>query len=210
MKACYILEAALLALSVCGDTFVSAVTYGARRIRIPLLSGLILAGVGSAVLACSAWVGTALRGEAARYVSFAVLLCLGGARLCDSALKGWIRRRQGHGAVKFTAFRLHFLLEVYADPELADLDSGGVLSAKEALLLGAVLSLDGAAAGFGAGAGAAAASVLLAAGLSLALSLGAIFAGEAVGKLTAEKAGIDLSPAGGALLVLLAFMKLLK
>ena len=67
------MEAALLALSVCGDTFVSAVTYGARRIRIPPLSGLILAGVGSAVLACSAWAGTALRGEAARYVSFAVL-----------------------------------------------------------------------------------------------------------------------------------------
>ncbi len=42
----------------------------------------------------------------------------------------------------FHMFDFRFLLTVYADPNKADKDKGGILSAKEACSLGIALSID--------------------------------------------------------------------
>jgi putative sporulation protein YtaF len=138
-----------------------------------------------------------------RGIGFAILFLLGLMRLFDAALKARIRRDSAC-RVKFRALGLHFLLEVYADPELADMDDGGTLSPGEAALLALALSIDGAVAGLGA----AGASIALTVASSLVMGLVATFLGLRVGALLAKKG--DISPLGGVLLIAIAFAKLAR
>ena len=211
MSLAYICEALLLSVSVCADTFAAAVSYGARQIKVPLSSSIVLSAVSGGVLAASAAVGTVIAPvftpQAAKCVSFVMLFIIGCVRVFDSALKSWIRRSAGGRKVKFSAFRLNFLLEIYADPEMADVDAGGVLSPKESFFMALALSLDGLAAGFGAGAGGA--NLPLTALFSVALGFLMVRLGARVGAAAARKLSFDLSPAGGVMLIVLAFLKLL-
>ena len=200
-----VLEAFLLSASVCADTLVAAVSYGARKIRISRRAGLVLCTVSTAVLTLSSAVGTAVRGG--RILAFVLLFAMGAVRLFDGTLKGWIRRCQGRGQVRFSALQLHFLLEVYADPQLADTDGEGELSAREAVVLSLALSADGAAAGFGAGSGGV--SVMLTALFSFLLCAAAVFGGVALGSGASRLRRVDLTAAGGVLMILLGVSKLL-
>jgi putative sporulation protein YtaF len=176
-----------------------------------LRSAVVVTGVCTVVLTVSVAVGGIVSPYLTRGVasglSFAILTAIGLVRLFDCALKSWIR---GSGTrnrrVKWRALGVHFLLEVYADPKLADLDDGGSLSPREAALLACALSLDGVAAGFGAGA--ASMPPVAVAILSAAFCALAIAAGQKLGGIIAQRTTTDISPIGGALLILLAILKL--
>ncbi len=76
---------------------------------------------------------------------------LGVVKLFDSAIKMRIRKHKIDRQVKFSFLSLHFILNVYADPQKADADQSRVLSPLEAVSVSVALSLDGLAVGFGAG-----------------------------------------------------------
>jgi putative sporulation protein YtaF len=204
-------QSLLLSASVCADTFAAAISYGAQKIAVPKISTILLSTVTAVVLTASTAAGRitapAISPAAAKWLCFALLLAIGSLRLFDSALKSWIRRSAGRGEVKFTAFRLHFLLEIYADPQMADMDAGGELSPKEALLMALVLSLDGLAAGFGAGAGGV--NLPLTGIFSLILGFTAVIFGTKMGKAATRHTKHDLSPIGGALMIALAISSLI-
>lgn len=205
------LESAILVIALTIDTFIAFTAYGCRKIRVPAASVIVVSAICTAILIVAALLGAVLAPlvpEAlARGVCFAVLLLMGIARVFDSALKAWIRRGKSlKKRMRFSLSSLHFLLEVYADPETADLDDGGTLSPREATLLAAALSFDGIAAGFGVGA--AGSSILLCAVMSLVLGLLAIVGGLRLGRMIADRSGLDISPLSGILLIILAFLKL--
>ena len=108
---------------------------------------------------------------------------------------------------RFSLFSLQFILNIYADPPEADRDASKTLSSAEAASLAVAMSLDGLAVGFGAGMGNASPVLVLL--FSLLLTAAAVMGGSALGNRVAARLRHDLSWVGGALLLLLAAIKLL-
>jgi len=203
-------EAALLALTLSTDVFVAFITYGGRDIRVPRLSALTAAFMCAVIFLLFGFIGRLLSqyfpDGVNMFLGFIILLVVGLIRIFDSAVKALIRRGLPHRRFKLRALGLSVLLEVYADPETADVDKRGDLSVRESALLAAAMSFDGAAAGFCAYAGGI--NIWIATVFSLVFSVAAIAAGLRLGKFLSGRCPIDTSFIGGILLIALAITKL--
>lgn len=172
----HLISLVVLACAVSLDGFGVGITYGLRKIRIPLLSILIIAGCSGLVIGLSMVFGQWLSG----YLSPVVGQIIGAVILIGIglfALVQFVRRGsgeseettegsgsaivpvgQGGGASLSPTMvmivelkRLGIVIHILRKPQAADMDRSGTISASEALLLGSALSLDA----FGAGLGAA-------------------------------------------------------
>ncbi|MCL2081399.1 MAG: manganese efflux pump, partial [Oscillospiraceae bacterium] len=135
-----------------------------------------------------------------------ILLALGVSKLFDSFIKRAIKRGKTSGRLRFKLLNLNFILHVYAEPEQADVDDSRTLSPKEAVYLAAAMSLDGVSVGFGTGLSGA--GIIPVAGMSLLLGYLAVVSGASLGRRVAEKITPDLSWLSGALLIILAVLRL--
>lgn len=205
------LEALLLVVALSLDAFVASFAYGAQRIRIPYSSAAIISVICTAMLAVSLLAGSLLRPflpqSLTKGLCFAILFLLGLVKLCDSTIKTLIRKhKRMHRQVSFSLFSLKFILDVYADPEKADRDGSRELSPAEAASLAVALSLDGLAVGFGAAL--MKVNFLMVMLFSLAVGMLAVRLGGKIGNRAAQKLPFDLSWLSGALLIVLAILKL--
>lgn len=201
----------ILAAALSADAFAACFAYGADRVRIPFLSGCILAGLSSAILFLFLLLGKAagrfLPSGFSCALSFFLLFVLGLIKLFDGSAKALLRKLGRRARrLSLSVAGLHFIMTVYADPEAANGADEAVLSPREALSLGAALSLDGAAAGLGAG-------ILclplpFTVLLSLAAGGAAVAGGTLLGNLAARKLKLNLSWLSGLLLIALAFSRL--
>lgn len=201
----------LLVTALSIDAFVAGFAYGVDRIRIPLSSMAVIGGLSAASLfaALSAGRGilSGLPASFASLISIVVLFLAGLVKLFDGTIKCIIRRNApAEKRLTFHIFDVSFLLTVYADPNKADADRGGVLSAKEACSLGVALSIDSMAAGIGAGMGAA--PIVFPVLLSFFMGAAAIGAGVFLGNRVAARYSLDFTWAGGLLLILLSVLKM--
>ncbi|WP_219838131.1 MntP/YtaF family protein [Paenibacillus sp. R14(2021)] len=171
----------LLAFAVSLDGFGVGVTYGLRRIRIPLLSIIIIAFCSGLVVWLSMQIGAVLSGYmppiTAKWIGAVLLMLIGAYALFQL----WQRRHaeaeaepaeppvEAEGEAGATAAepltakptastivilelkRLGIVIQILRTPQMADVDRSGIISSSEAILLGFALSLDS----FGAGLGAA-------------------------------------------------------
>lgn len=200
----------LLVAALCLDTLVAAFALGAQGIQVPGRSSAVIAALCTGTLAVSLGVGAMvhpwLPPRAGRCLSFAVLLCLGIARLLDGLVKDLLRRQGGPAAdIRFHFLSFRFLLRIYADSSEADLDRSKALGPGEAAALALALSADGLAAGFGAGTGGTLAGTLA---CSFLCNLGAVAAGSRLGR-RASRGRLNLSWLAGTVLLALAAAKLL-
>ncbi|MCM3746963.1 manganese efflux pump [Paenibacillus pasadenensis] len=204
----HLLPLLLLSFAVSVDGFGVGVTYGLRRIRIPLLSVLIITGCSGAVILLSmnlgAWLTGFVTADGAKLIGAFILIGIGcyalfqqsrgsditvsdapknnqaddmpsGATMTQQAAAehesadpasgvysastagGGMTAAAAEQAVPAIAVltleikKLGLVIQILRTPQAADVDSSGSISAGEALLLGAALSLDA----FGAGLGAA-------------------------------------------------------
>ena len=205
------LEALLLVVALSLDAFVASFAYGAQRIRILYSSAAIISVICTAMLAVSLLAGSLLRPflpqSFTKGLCFAILFLLGLVKLCDSTIKTLIRKhKRMHRQVSFSLFSLKFILDVYADPEKADRDGSRELSPAEAASLAVALSLDGLAVGFGAAL--MQVNFLMVMLFSLAVGMLAVRLGGKIGNRAAQKLPFDLSWLSGALLIVLAILKL--
>lgn len=207
-----ILEALFLVIALSIDAFVASFAYGSDRIHIPYVSVFIISGICSLVLGISLFVGVLVKpwvpASLIAWICFLLLFTLGAFKVFDSSVKRLIRKYQKvHRQVSFSIFQLHFLLQVYADPQSADYDHSRILNPSEAALLAISLSIDGLAAGFSAG------LTNLNPWLVLLLSFicGAVMviSGSKLGKMMADNSRFDLSWMSGCILIILAFLKLM-
>lgn len=208
-----ILETALLAVALSVDSFIASFAYGTNRIKIPFISVLIISVICSLTLALSLFLASVispiLPPLATKIFCFLILFILGVIKLFDSSIKSAIRKHKGiMKQLKFSMFNLNFILNVYADPEVADTDCSRSLSPYEAVSLATALSLDGLAAGFGAGL--VNFSLIEVFVFSLVFGISAILLGCRLGNKVAEKLPADISWLSGALLVFLGVLKLVN
>ncbi|XEC93312.1 sporulation membrane protein YtaF [Paenibacillus tarimensis] len=165
-----------LAFAVSLDGFGVGVTYGMRKIRIPVLSVIIIAGCSGVVIYTAMQFGALVAGylspAVARMIGAAILIGIGGFALVQfwrnrfsekdgsavqhkdepEAPEQTDAEATGDRAVlNLELKRLGLVIQILRTPQAADVDRSGTISASEALLLGFALSLDA----FGAGLGAA-------------------------------------------------------
>lgn len=151
----------LLAIAVSLDSFGVGVTYGMRRIRVPILSLLI-------IMLCAGlmvWASMTIGGLLSLLISADIAEIIGGLILVSIGLFSLYNAvRAKHNNQSEESQRTPYVqkkkqwkrnvglfMTVLDKPQQADLDHSGVISGKEALLLGFALALDQ----FGAGLGAA-------------------------------------------------------
>ena len=205
-------QSAALVIALCLDSLVAALALSAGGIRVSRAAAAVVSGVSAVFLTLSMAAGQLLRPilppAAAKTAGFLILAALGVARLLDSAIKGLIRRSSTHSArIDFRFLGFDCILRIYADSTAADADSSKTLTPAEAVPLSIALSLDSLAAGLGAGMWASPGSLGFTAGLSLCMGAASVALGCALGRRL--HSALDLSWAGGLLLLGLAAAKLL-
>ncbi|MCF0148643.1 MAG: sporulation membrane protein YtaF [Clostridium sp.] len=204
------LEVLLLVLSVSIDSFIASISYGSSKIRIPLISALIVDIISSSMLGISLVLGSFLQNyisiTTAKVFSFSILFLLGFYRLFEGLLKSYINNKaKDYPSLHFKLFDFNFVLQVYANETKADIDKSKVLSYKEAIYLAIALSLDSLAVGFG--------SSLIMINyikvfvVSIIIGILTILLGSYIGKRFSEITTIDLSWLSGTMLIILAFLR---
>lgn len=206
-----ILEAAMLASALSVDAFVASFAYGSTKIKIPVLSVHIINIICCSILGVSLLVGGILKPYLPDWLTvticFVILFILGLIKLFDGIIRSIIRKHNNLSKqVKFSMFNCNFILNLYANPEAADVDASKVISPKEAASLAIALSLDGMAVGFGAALGNVnGLAVFLCSFITNGL---AIILGCYAGNKIARSLQFNISWLSGALLIVLAFLKL--
>jgi len=206
-----IFEACIIASSLSMDAFAASFAYGSNKIKIPFKSVQIINFICSFILGVSLVTGTLMRGclpdIVTKIICFGILFVIGVIKLLDSVTKSIIRKYNNlNKELEFSMFNFKFILQLYADPEKADVDSSKVISPMEAASLAIALSFDGIAVGFGAAMGNAnSLSVFLASLISGPIM---ILLGCHTGQKAAQKLSLNLSWLSGLILIILAFLKL--
>lgn len=206
------LESLLLVLSLCVDALVASFAYGTTKIKIPVVSSIILTAISTLFLMVSIALGSLIQGlirdDLAHIICFIILFLLGFLRLFEGLLKNYLNKKSlSPHNIEVTLFNFKLVLNVYADVTLADLDHSKSLSTKEALYLGIALSLDSLIVGFGAAL--APISFFDVTLFSIIFNFLAIALGSFIGSKCAEKIDIDLSWVSGLILIVLSLLKLL-
>lgn len=207
-----IVEAAILASTLSLDAFIASFAYGSNQIKIPLPSIVVINLVCSGILGASLILGSILRPYLPPHISslicFLILFFIGLVKLLDNITKSIIRKYGDISKnIRFSLLNFKLVLNVYANPEKADLDHSKSISSAEAFSLAVALSLDGMAVGFGAALGAVN-------GLALFLSsfltdTAAILLGVYIGNKIASNLRFNISWLSGAILIVMAFTKIL-
>ncbi len=206
------LEAILLVIALSIDAFFASFAYGSNKIKIPLISIIIINVICTSILASSLFLGSIIGPYIPNHLTngicFALLFVLGIVKLFDNWIKTLIRKHNKlNKELKFSMFNINFVLNIYANPEVADRDYSRVLSPLEAASLAIAVSLDGLAAGFGVGL--VNINLIEVVFFSFLVGMAAIILGCYIGNKIAEKLSFNVSWLSGALLLVLAILKLL-
>jgi putative sporulation protein YtaF len=156
-----VLAAFFLAIAVSLDGFGAGVAYGMRKIRVPIIS-MVVVSLASGI---SIWLAMSAGHFFAVYIPFAqqvgalILIGIGLGLVYQNtqASKNYERRENRENKVQphETVMALHLkpfgiIIHIMREPLEADRDRSGLLSWKEAILLGVALAVDAMAAGIGA------------------------------------------------------------
>lgn len=205
-------QSLILVLSLCIDTFVTSIVYSSNKIKIPVVSGLIIDTICSLFLAISLFFGYLIKDfipiNIASTISFLLLLILGVYRLFEAFFKNLIKKYYDKGSpLTFKIFEFKFILQIYADEVKADLDESKILSPKEAFFLAVALSLDSLTVGFGCSLG----TVNYLATVLLSFLVGALLLvlGGYVGRKISKNSNLNLSWLSGVFLIILAFIRII-
>ena len=206
------IQSVLLVIALSADAMVAALAYGTGKIKIPFLSALIIAAVGSGFLALSLFAASFLQrwipSGVCTAVSFTILLLIGIENMFNSTIKNYLRKKTGNQKIiRFHCGGIRFVLDVFLDETKADADHSKILTAREAFYLAVALSLDSLVSGFGFGLSAQRPFLVVA--LCLVMGFTAVVTGCRLGRSIAGKMRFDIAWIGGALLILLAILRII-
>ena len=139
-----------LVIAVSLDGFGVGITYGIQKIHVPLIALLIIMLCSGFIVLLSMTIGSML----SAFISPHIAKVFGGSILISLGVFSLYNIVRSKSNIEETSKRSnkkeYVLKTVLINPDKADLDSSGVISANEALLLGIALALDAFGAGLGA------------------------------------------------------------
>lgn len=193
------------------DSLTAGFSYGTKKVRIEILSLLLLACVPSVFITAAGSIGTLIGclfpTGVLPLLSFSILFVIGSAKLLEGLIRHLAKKHPGLIGNRGCKIKeLNIIFTVYVSPEEANKTDLEVLSAKEALLLSLALSLDSVLAGMAFTAADIPWLTLLLSAILFHLFL--FLAGYTLGRLLSRVLPIDLSWLSGLCLLLLAFRTL--
>lgn len=145
----------LLAFAVSMDSFGVGLTYGIRKMKLPFISLLLLASCSATSILLAMGLGHFIQ----QWISPGMVETFGGIILISIGI--WVlyqiyrpakneQKTKQEMIVNLELKKLGIVVKVLRKPMVADLDDSGMITGKEAFLLGLALSLDAFGAGIGA------------------------------------------------------------
>ncbi|MEW6446484.1 MAG: sporulation membrane protein YtaF [Bacillota bacterium] len=151
----------LLVVAANLDNLGVGISLGARRIRVPFASNLLIALTTSSgtllTLLAGKWLASFLSLQLAKYVGALIIIGTGVWILYEELVRSGNKAAAGISAEEESEIRpretadQRSLTDLLTAPSLADADYSGHIDLREALLLGIALALNNFAGGFGAG-----------------------------------------------------------
>lgn len=152
----------ILALAVSLDSFGVGITYGLKKVKIPVFSVLIIGFMSAVMILISMqigqWISIALNPNTAKWIGAVILITIGVLALLQVVKKQDIdetelyqNAEKGTRMISIELKKIGLVIQILKTPIKADMDRSGLISPIEASFLGLALSLDA----FGAGLGAA-------------------------------------------------------
>lgn len=204
------LEIFLLVIILSLDSFTTALTYGITGIKIPVRSGLIISAVGATALTISLFasklIGSMMSAEMCRGISVGTLILLGIISILQNCLKEYLRKINGNKSLKFKYSGIDFVINLYLDETMADMDCSKSLSVKESLILAVALSIDSLVTGFSVGLGIS--NRIIAIIISFIVGTSAIMLGSFSGQKISKSKKLNISWLSGVFLIFLGILKL--
>jgi len=205
----------LFALAVSADGFLVGVAYGFKRIRLPVLSLLVIAGSSALAVCVSMLLGRGLAAmmnpRLAAYIGAGMLIFMGMAFVFQAYWQHLFNSKDNLDEPLFSFYvkPLGIMVQILARPESADRDESGEISIQEAFMLGLALAMDA----LGAGIGMALAGFNI---LTTALGVGMVKfilvnLGTAIGRMfQGEEEGGCSSALAGCIFIILGFLQIYR
>lgn len=145
----------LFALAVSADGFMVGIAYGIRKIRIPVLS-LVVVSIASALavtvsMICGRALAYFLSPEMASYLGAGLIITIGGYFLLQAGREiiCSLEYNEEVPLISLEIKSLGIIINILKEPSSADLDCSGEISLREAFFLGVALAMDALGAGVG-------------------------------------------------------------
>jgi len=201
-----IIFALAIALASSTDCFASGLSYGINKIRIPLISTLIVVGTCTFTLVASIVLGKYIieifNISSTQNLGAIALLIMGIYKLISYIIKVITNKKQLNRSIKFSLFSLSFIINICNQPNSADIDNNKSISSFEAVFLAIALSIDGIAMGISTGlTQTSLAFVATIAGVLLLFTFCSITLGCYIGTTLSKKTNINLGWLSGILLI---------
>lgn len=137
----------LLAISISIDTFGLGVTYGMKKIRVPLRSLLLINMISVIFLSVAFALGSLLLNFIsvfqAKLLSSVLILLLGFVFFIQAYLDCRYPPQEGKRMIKIISIKtLGIVINIIRDPVSGDRDHSGVIETKEAIYIGMALAMD--------------------------------------------------------------------
>lgn len=203
------IQGILLVIALSLDSFLAALAYAAKRIRIPFASAVVIASISACFLAFSFF----LSAQIVQLIPVrAASLCAGGVfaflslySFFQSSIKRLLRRNRRGICLHYG--NIAVVLDIYLDEKKADRDNSKLLSIREAIYLAVALSFDSLFSGMALGF-----SVLRPlwiVGLDFMVALLSIYAGTIGGERFFHSRELELGWISGILFAILALTRFL-
>lgn len=150
-----ILAVLLFSLAVSADGFLVGIAYGFKRIRIPVMSLLVIAGASALTVSISMILGKGLAAmmnpRIACYIGAGMLIFVGIVFLLQAYWEHLSKKNDNLEEPLLSVYvkPLGIIIQILAQPERADMDDSGEISTREAFFLGMALAMDALGAGIG-------------------------------------------------------------
>lgn len=180
----HILSVILFVISASLDNLIVGIAYGIKKLKISILSNLLIAFISCAgtflSMALGKFIGKFISGHNANFIGSSILILLGLWFILNSFKKNnKVEKAEYKKQNKLECYKVQ-CEELLTSPEKADMNNSGNIDLKEAVILGFVLALNNM--GLGIGASITGLSIILTSIFTFVFSLTAIPLGYILGK----------------------------
>jgi len=203
-----ILQTFLLVFALGVDALICSFSYGVNKIRISMKSMIVINLITLLLLATGITIAQILEEFLPSTViyglAFLVLFFIGLIKIFEGTIKSIIKRHDGSRNFNFSLFNFGFVLQVFAQPELADSDASKELSITESVPLAFALGFDGLSVGLSVGLMTLNIPLLFV--MSFVVGIVCVAVGSYLGRKASQKISFDLSILSGLILILIAIL----
>lgn len=207
-----ILEALFFSIALSFDSFVAFLGYGTSKIKVHFKTILLMIVINTFILACGILIGflfsNILNEDFSKYFSFSLLMIVGLIKFFSEIIKIWLNKKAiCKDVVTIKIFNFKLFLNIAFDATKADLNKDKILSIKEAIIIGIILSIDSFGVGIGIGLSNLSPYIVIPFSFLTCLFFSCI--GEYIGKKIAKKCSFNLSWISGLTLIIIAILKII-